>query len=145
MSYFVYTYIDIEQFQCVMHQLLTSLILYTYVKSSWNYRWEKFTGLNVYVFNPIEVFAEILSRCHGQKCLLFNIIIERHLYSWENFRGTLENCEKREFLAQRIFPHLWYDNVMSFEHKLILNYEIITNIIILPIHLCWVDTLNTCT
>ena len=55
---------------------------------------EKFTGLNVHLFNPIEVFAEILSRCFGQKSLLFSTIKERHLYSWENFRSTLENREK---------------------------------------------------
>ena len=61
---------------------------------------ENFAGLNVRIFNPIEVFAEILSRCPGQKCLLFSIVIERHLYSWENFHSTLENCEKYECLAQ---------------------------------------------
>ena len=55
---------------------------------------EKFTGLNVHFFNPIEVFTEILSRCFGQKSLLFSTIKERHLYSWENFRSTLENREK---------------------------------------------------
>ena len=69
---------------------------------------EKFAGLNVPVFNPIEVFVEILSCCLGQKCLLFSIIKERHLYSWENFRGILENREKRECLARQIFPRLWY-------------------------------------
>ena len=41
---------------------------------------ERFAGLNVCVFNPIEVFMEILSRCHSQKCLLFSIIKERCLY-----------------------------------------------------------------
>ena len=54
---------------------------------------ERFAGLNVHVFNPIEVFTEILSCCLGQKCLLFIIIKERHLYSWENFCDTLENHE----------------------------------------------------
>ena len=43
-----------------------------------------------------------------QKCLLFSISKERHLYSRETFRGTLENREKRECLAQRIFPRLRY-------------------------------------
>ena len=33
-------------------------------------------------------------------------------YSRENFCGALENCEKRESLAQRIFPHLRY----SYQH-----------------------------
>ena len=55
---------------------------------------EKFAGLNVHFFNPIEVFAEILSLCLGQKSLLFSTIKERHLYSWENFCSTLENHEK---------------------------------------------------
>ena len=52
---------------------------------------ERFAGLNVRVFNPIKVFAEILLCCLGQKCLLFSILKERHLYTWENFCGTLEN------------------------------------------------------
>ena len=39
---------------------------------------------------------------------LFGIIKERHLYSQKNFRGTPENREKRERLAQRIFPRLRY-------------------------------------
>ena len=42
---------------------------------------EKFAGLNVHFFNPIEVFAEIFSLCLGQKSLLFSTIKERHLYS----------------------------------------------------------------
>ena len=66
---------------------------------------ERFAGLNVHVFNPIEVFAEIHSRCLGQKCLLFSIIKENSLYSWEIFHSTLEN---HECLAQRIFPRLRY-------------------------------------
>ena len=69
---------------------------------------ERFAGLNVRVFNPIEVFAEILLCCLDQKCLLFSIIKERQLYSRTNSRGTLENREKHQCLAQRIFPHLWY-------------------------------------
>ena len=55
---------------------------------------KKFAGLIVHFFNFIEVFAEILSRCLGQKSLLFSTIKERHLYSRENFRSTLENREK---------------------------------------------------
>ena len=34
---------------------------------------ERFAGLNVCCFNPIEVFMEILSHCLGQKCLLSSI------------------------------------------------------------------------
>ena len=54
---------------------------------------KRFTGLNVHVFNPTEVFTEILSCCLGQKCLLFSIIKERYLYSWEIFCGTLETVK----------------------------------------------------
>ena len=43
-------------------------------------RWKNF-GLNVHGFNPIEVFAEMLSCFLGQKCWLFSIIKERRLYS----------------------------------------------------------------
>ena len=45
---------------------------------------ERFAGLNAWVYNPIKVFTETFSRCLGQKCLLFSIIKERHLYSREN-------------------------------------------------------------
>ena len=70
---------------------------------------ERFAGLNVHIFNPIEVFAEILSRCLGQKCLLLSLIKERHVYSQKIFCSTLENHEKSESLAQRIFLRLQYD------------------------------------
>ena len=40
---------------------------------------ERFAGLNINGFNPIEVFAEIFSCFLGQKCLLFSIIKEKHL------------------------------------------------------------------
>ena len=45
---------------------------------------ERFAGLNVCSFNPIEFFVEILSCCLGQKCLLVSIIKERPLYLWKN-------------------------------------------------------------
>ena len=67
---------------------------------------KKFAGLNVCGFNPIEVFAELLLHCLGQKCLLFSIIKKRCLYSQENFHGTLENHEKCKILAQQKFPCL---------------------------------------
>ena len=54
---------------------------------------ERFVELNVHSFNPTKVFAGILSCCLDQKCLLFSIIKERHLYSQENFCGTLENLK----------------------------------------------------
>ena len=45
------------------------LARYTYTVNE-----EIFTGLNVCAFNPIEVVAEILLRCLGQKCFLFSTI-----------------------------------------------------------------------
>ena len=59
-------------------------------------------------FQPHWSLAEILSRCLGQKYFLFSIIKERHLYSWENFRSTLESHEKCKSLAQQILPRLRY-------------------------------------
>ena len=61
---------------------------------------KRFTGLYVCGFNPIKVFVEILLHCLGQKCLLFNIIKERCLNSWENFHGIFENHEECESSAQ---------------------------------------------
>ena len=66
---------------------------------------ERFAGLNIRSFITIEVFVEIFWHCLGHKYSLFSIIKERYLYSWKNFRGIPET-EKRESLAQRIFPHL---------------------------------------
>ena len=63
---------------------------------------------NVRIFNPIKVFAEIFLHCLGQKCLLFSIIKERHLYSRENYGGTRKNRKKHECLARQTFPHLRY-------------------------------------
>ena len=51
---------------------------------------ERFAGLNIRSFNPIEAFMEVLSHSLGQKCLLFR---ERCLHSWNNFCDTFENCE----------------------------------------------------
>ena len=61
---------------------------------------ERFAGLNIRSFSAIKVFAEIFSCCLGHKYSLFSINKDRHLYSWKNFRGTPENREKRESLAQ---------------------------------------------
>ena len=70
---------------------------------------ERFIGLNVCSFNPIEVFAEILSVCFGQKCLLFSKIKEPVCIHWKTFAVLfLKNCEKRESLAQQNFPRLRY-------------------------------------
>ena len=69
---------------------------------------ERFAGLKVCSFNPTEVFAEILSRCLGQKYFLFSVIKERHLHSRKNFRSTLEYHDKRKSLAQQI----WYIHMM---------------------------------
>ena len=57
---------------------------------------ERFTVLNIHGFNCIEVFAEIRLYCLSQKCLLFNVIKERCLYSWKNLHSTLKNYENRE-------------------------------------------------
>ena len=76
---------------------------------------ERFAGLNICNFSIIEVFMEILSCYLGHKCSLFSTIKEGHLYSWKNFRGTPENCEKCESLAQQIFPHLRY-TVIEYSH-----------------------------
>ena len=60
---------------------------------------ERSTRLNVHGFNPIEVFAEIVSHYFGQKCLLFSIIKERLLYSRRNFHGP-GSPENHESLVQ---------------------------------------------
>ena len=65
-----------------------------------------FTGLKICSFNPIEVFTEILSHCLSQKRGLFSIIKLRCLYLRENYRGTLDNCDKHEGLPQQLFPSL---------------------------------------
>ena len=74
---------------------------------------ERFAGLNVRSFNSIEVFMEIFLCCLGKKYLLFSIIKERHLYSRENFHGTIENHEKCKSFAQQIFPCLWWSQILS--------------------------------
>ena len=33
---------------------------------------ERFAGLSVWGLNPTKVFTEMLSHCHGLKCLLFS-------------------------------------------------------------------------
>ena len=85
---------------------------------------ERFAGLNIRGFSTIEVFTEILSRCLDHKCLSFSTIKERRLYSWKNFCGTIENCEKCKSLAQRIFSHLqsvcfcsWYAKMLPANFK----------------------------
>ena len=74
---------------------------------------ERFSGINICSFSAIKVFTEILSHCLGHKYSLFITIKERHLYSWKNFHSTLENHEKRESLAQWIFPRLWYSKQIT--------------------------------
>ena len=75
---------------------------------------ERFSGLNIRGFSAIKVFTEILSRCLGHKCSLFSTIKERCLNLRKNFRGTPENRENRESLAQQIFPHLRYTQTQVF-------------------------------
>ena len=69
---------------------------------------EKLAGLNIRSFSVIEVFMEVLSRCLGHKCSLFNTIKGRHLDLQKNVCGTPENREKHKSLAQRIFSCLRY-------------------------------------
>ena len=69
---------------------------------------ERFAGLNIRGFSAIKIFTEILPRCLGHKCSLFSTIKERRLNSQKNLSGTPDNYEKRESLAQRIFPRLQY-------------------------------------
>ena len=78
----------------------------TYILGTTTVDGEIFAGLNIRGFRAIKVFAETFSRCFGHKYSLFSLNKERHIYSWKNFHGTLENHEKHESLAQRIFPHL---------------------------------------
>ena len=67
---------------------------------------ERFAGLNICGFSAVEDFHGNIPRCLGHKYSLFSVNKERHLYSRKNFRGALENHEKHESLAQRIFPLL---------------------------------------
>ena len=68
---------------------------------------ERCARLNVHVFNPIEVFAEILLHCLSHRYLLFSIINERHIFLG-NFSGILENHEKHNCSAQQKFTCLEY-------------------------------------
>ena len=74
---------------------------------------ERFAGLNVCGFNSLEYFAEMLSHCLGQECLLFSIIKERHMHSWKNFHATLENRKQHKHLTQQIFAHLQHITMIS--------------------------------
>ena len=58
---------------------------------------KRFAGLNIRSFNPIEAFMEVLSDCLSQKCLLFSIIKERCLHSWNNFFENCENMSTKSF------------------------------------------------
>ena len=66
---------------------------------------ERFAGLNVRIFNPIEVFADILLHClGGQKCLLFSIIKESHLYLRESFAVLLKTVKTQMFNPANLSP-----------------------------------------
>ena len=52
-------------------------------------------------FQPLEVFVEILSRCLGQKCLLFIIIKESHLYV---FTGKFSRYSWKLWKTQMFSP-----------------------------------------
>ena len=60
---------------------------------------ERFTGLNIHSFS----FSQKYFRSALATSVYYLRIAKN---SWENIRSTLKN---RESLAQRIFPHLWYN------------------------------------
>ena len=61
---------------------------------------KRFAGLNIRGFNAMEVFRKYFHVALAISTHYFSINKERHLYSWKNIRGTPENHEKRESLAQ---------------------------------------------
>ena len=58
--------------------LMNSIILCTFQLNTVDV--EKFTGLNIRGFNPIEVSVEMLSCGLGEKCLLFSTCIIKERY-----------------------------------------------------------------
>ena len=68
---------------------------------------ERFAELNVYGFNPTEVFMEILLHFLGQKRLLFREV----LIFIENFHGTLENHKNEK--VQPCEPFTVYNSTFS--------------------------------
>ena len=90
---------DLTQQIAICHEIfIREIILKTIIDR------ERFAGLNIHGFSPIEVFMEILSHCLGHKCSLFSLIKERQLYSQKNFRGTPENCENTKVYPSKSFP-----------------------------------------
>ena len=69
--------------------------------------WAKYSQLNRHRSFRGNIFALPWPQA-VHKYSLFSIIKKRHLYLRKNFRGTPENREKRENLAQQIFPRLRY-------------------------------------
>ena len=66
---------------------------------------ERFPGLNIHGSTPMKFCGNTFA-LPWPEMLLFSITKERHLYSRENFCGTLKNHENRKSLAQQIFPCL---------------------------------------
>ena len=52
------------------------------------------------VSTPLKFSQNTLALHWPEVLIVFYIIKEGHLYSWGKFHSTLENCEKRESLAQ---------------------------------------------
>ena len=53
---------------------------------------ERFAGLNAHIFNPNEVFTEILLHCLGQNCL-FSIIKESTYIHGKSFAVLLKTMK----------------------------------------------------
>ena len=64
---------------------------------------ERFAGLNIHSFNPIEVFVFTFP---WSEVLIINY--RKALISQRNFHKTPKNYKNYKSLAQWIFPHLLY-------------------------------------
>ena len=107
---------------CMFSVYVYVLVLYIHTVNG-----ERFAGLNIRSFDPTEVFTEMLSRCLGQRCLLFSIVqVHIHVifslyecmivvpYMWLNLR-------KAAFYAHNIKTHFLPSN-NSCIHKLTIQY-----------------------
>ena len=65
---------------------------------------ERFDGLNICSFGPIQVFCGYTFVLPWPKVLILSIIKEGCLYLQKKLHGTLEDHEKHKSLTQQIFP-----------------------------------------
>ena len=82
----------------------------------------RFAGLNIHSFTPMKFSGEYF--CSALASSVYYLTIAQ--YSWENFRGTLKNCENGGSLAQWIFP---FNGISDFWHQFLHNYIYKYNII----------------